>query len=309
MQTKQFSIRLDMQQALPFHPFEVIEGDTGNVVEITLENNGEAVLLNDCAIVVAFTSSMGFAMQDATSGVTIGDEAGVFSVLLDPDSYGPGNVSADVQVYSGPGNRVLVTSTRFDFRCKRSLISEEIIRANAAYPPLISATLACEQATAAANAAVASIDTSLGELNVQADWTETDSESDAYILHKPQTPFDLGAPEEIHAYQHAKDGDDPITPNAIGAAATANATVVLTAAGWTGDAAPFTQTASVAGAAASHCDVIVAPAAADREAYADYGLACAGQGSGTLTFCCEEKPIMDISVHALLVYDGGATEA
>lgn len=218
MQTKQFEIRLDMQQALPFHPFEVIEGDTGNVVVITLLNDGEEMLLNDCAVVVAFTSSKGFAMQDATSGVTIGEEAGVFSLLLDPDSYGPGNVSADVQIYSGPGNRVLVTSTRFDFRCKRSLISEEIIRANAAYPPLISATLACEQATANANAAVESIASSLGELNVQSDWTETDSASDAFILHKPQTPWDLGAPEEIHAYQHAAAGDDPITPAAIGAA-------------------------------------------------------------------------------------------
>ena len=299
MQYKTFSVRLDMQQALPFHPFEVVEGDTGNVVEITLLNDGEAMLLNDCAIVVAFTSSMGFAMQDETSGVTIGEDAGVFTLLLDPESYGPGNVSADVQVYSGPGNRVLVTSKRFDFRCKRSLISEEIIRANAAYPPLISATLACEQATQAANEAIASIDTSLGETNVQADWTESDAASDAYILHKPRTPWDFGAPEEIHAYQHASGGDDPVTPASIGATTRVSETVTLSAADWTGEAAPYTQTLAVNGIPAD-CDIVVAPALGAEEAFGECEIKAVAHAARSITFQCESKPDAAVGAHLLI---------
>ena len=294
MQTKTFGITLDMQQALPFHPFEVVEGDTGNVVDITLLNDGETVLLNGCAIVVAFTSSMGFAMQDETSGVTIGEEAGKLSILLDPGSFGPGNVSADVQVYSGPSRRVLITSQRFDFRCKRSLISEEIIRANAAYPPLIAATLACEQATEAANAAIAGIEGRLGETNVQSDWNVTDNQSDAFIKNKPYLPAepeDVGAAPAAHASQHALAGDDPI---AIGASAE------LTVAGWTGSAAPYSQTVSVTGVTETNA-VVASPAPASITAYGVAECRCTGQAAGTLTFQCERKPDAALTVNVLIL--------
>ncbi len=218
MQTKVFSICLDMRQSLPFHPFEVTEGDTGNVLHVTLQNDGEPLLLNDCTVVVVFTSSMGFAMQDETSGVTIDQLAGSFTVLLNPNNYGPGIVSVDMQVYSGPEGKVLITSTRFDFRCRRSLIGEEIIRANAAYPPLLVATQETREATAAALAAAARIDTDLGELNVQSDWAETDASSDAFIRNKPLlTPHAIGAAECRHAALHAAGGSDEITLASIGA--------------------------------------------------------------------------------------------
>ncbi len=218
MQTKVFSICLDMRQSLPFHPFEVTEGDTGNLLHITLQNDGEALLLNDCSVVVVFTSSMGFAMQDETSGVTLGEAAGTLTVLLNPNNYGPGNVSADVQVYSGPENKVLITSVRFDFRCRHSLVSAEIIRANAAYPPLLVAASEAREATAAALAAAQRIDTDIGELNVQSDWNETDAASDAFIRNKPLiTPHAIGAAEKDHALRHAAGGEDEITLTSIGA--------------------------------------------------------------------------------------------
>ncbi|HWQ98145.1 MAG TPA: BppU family phage baseplate upper protein [Clostridia bacterium] len=215
MQTKDYSITLDMMRTLPFRPFEVVEGDTGNLLHVTLLNNGDAMNLSGCSIQIAFASSNGFAMQDETSGITKTAETGTFDVALLATAYGAGNVSADVQVYSGENNKTLITSTRFDFRCRKSLISGEIIRANAAYPPLVEAARVANEAAAAALAAVERIDTDIGEMNVQADWDETDTAQDAYIRNKPaipDSPGDVGAAPASHAAQHQQGGSDPVTP-------------------------------------------------------------------------------------------------
>lgn len=243
MQTKEFSMALDMKRALPFRPFEVVEGDTGNVLHITLQNDGADMPLTGCGLCIVFASSAGFAIQDLSSGVSLAEGDGCIDVALNPSAYGAGSVSADIQVYSGENSETLITSTRFDFRCRRALISEDIIRANTAYPPLISATAEAIAATAAALAAAARIDTDLGELNVQADWDETDAQSDAYIQNKPAaftpaahaaahaaggsdviTPQSIGAMAQsaapnAHAASHASGGSDAITPQSIGAAA------------------------------------------------------------------------------------------
>ena len=215
MQTKDYSITLDMMRTLPFRPFEVVEGDTGNFLHVTLLNNGDAMDLSGCTIHVAFASSSGFAMQDETSGIEKTAETGTFDIALLPTAYGAGNVSADVQVYSGENGETLVTSTRFDFRCRKSLISGEIIRANSAYPPLVEAARVANEAAAAALAAAERIDSDIGELNVQADWSETDTAQDAYIRNKPaipSTPASVGAAPASHASQHQQGGSDPVTP-------------------------------------------------------------------------------------------------
>ncbi len=211
MQTKDYSITLDMVRTLPFRPFEVVEGDTGNILHVTLLNNGDAMDLSGCAIQIAFASSNGFAMQDETSGIAKAAQAGTFDVTLLPTAYGAGNVSADVQIYSGETSETLITSTRFDFRCRKSLISGDIIRANAAYPPLIEAArVAYEAAALARNAAQ-----QVGEPNVQADWAEADESQDAFIRNKPSIPSvpgDIGAAAASHAARHEQGGSDPVTP-------------------------------------------------------------------------------------------------
>lgn len=215
MQTKDYSITLDMMRTLPSRPFEVVEGDTGNILHVTLLNNGDAMDLAGCGIQIAFASSSGFAMQDETSGIVKTAQTGMFDITLLPTAYGAGNVSADVQVYSGENNTTLVTSTRFDFRCRKSLISGDIIRANAAYPPLVEAARVATEAAAAAYAAAERIGLDIGEMNVQADWSETDTEQDAFIRNKPgipASPGDVGAAPASHAAQHEQGGSDPVTP-------------------------------------------------------------------------------------------------
>ena len=235
MQTKDFSITLDMMRTLPFRPFEVVEGDTGNILHVTLLNNGDAMNLEGCKIHIAFASSCGFAMQDETSGIERTASPGAFDVALLPTAYGAGNVSADVQVYSGTGEDTLITSTRFDFRCRKSLISGDIIRANTAYPPLVEAARVANEAAAAALAAAERIDTDIGELNVQADWNEQDDTQDAFIRNKPVIPTvegNAGAPL-THAARHASDGADVVTPAAILAAGKSSlSSVTLLAENW-----------------------------------------------------------------------------
>lgn len=156
---KTFSLTLDMVRAMRSHPFEVVAGDTGNVLEVRLENDGVPVPLAGRYVCMVFRSGIGTALQDTDSGITLGEEAGTFSIALLPDSYSPGNVSADVQVYSGSDRKTLITSTRFTFRCRNALLNAETMRAQAAYPPLVAATrdaeAAAAQARAAAMAAVA----------------------------------------------------------------------------------------------------------------------------------------------------------
>ncbi|GEM_PF-2071394 len=221
MQTKDYTITLDMLRTLPFRPFEVVEGDTGNVLHITLLNNGDPMDISECNVCIAFASSAGFAMQDETSGIEKTAETGTFDVSLLPTAYGAGNVSADVQIYSGTDRASLITSTRFDFRCRKSLIDGETVRASSAYPPLVEAARIATEAAASALAAAARIDTDLGELNVQADWAETDAASDAFILNKPAipaVPSDIGAAAENHASRHAAGGADAVSPASILAA-------------------------------------------------------------------------------------------
>ncbi len=215
MQTKDFSVTLDMIRTLPFRPFEVVEGDTGNILHVTLLNNGDPMDLSACAIHIAYASSSGFAMQDETSGIVKTAATGTFDVTLLHTAYGAGNVCADVQIYSGDQSETLVTSTRFDFRCRKSLISGDIIRANLAYPPLIEAARVANEAAAFARAEAARIGNDLGEMNVQADWAEADAAQDSFIRNKPQlpsTPGAVGAAPASHAAQHQQGGSDPVTP-------------------------------------------------------------------------------------------------
>ena len=215
MQTKDYSVTLDMIRTLPFRPFEVVEGDTGNILHVTLLNNGDAMDLSACANQIAYASSSGFAMQDETSGIVKTPAVGTFDVTLLPSAYGAGNVCADVQIYSGEQNETLVTSTRFDFRCRKSLISGDIIRANLAYPPLIEAARVANEAATYARAQAERIGNDTGEMNVQADWAETDAEQDSFIRNKPQipaTPGAVGAAPASHASQHQQGGSDPVTP-------------------------------------------------------------------------------------------------
>ena len=97
-----------------------------------------------------------------------------------------------------------------------------------------------------------------------------------------------------------------LTADDVGAGAPAtSATITLTAAGWTGSAAPFSQQVSCSIVAADTAVVAVdvdtpgTDADADAEAINAWALCTQQnptQGAGTLTFYCTEKPTINIPV-------------
>ncbi len=248
-ETKTFALTLDMVRTIHSHPFEVVDGDTGNVLEVRLENNGVPVDLTGRYLCMVFRSCIGTALQDADSGIELGAETGTFSISLLPGSYGPGNVSADVQVYSGADRSTLITSTRFTFRCRNALLNDETMRAQATYPPLVAATREATAAAAAANAAAGQVTSAataaqqaaadaaqavedvqaaveaavaatveVGTVTTGAPGTEA-SVTNSGTANAAVLDFTIprGDPAGPHAAQHAAGGTDPITPAAIGA--------------------------------------------------------------------------------------------
>ena len=82
------------------------------------------------------------------------------------------------------------------------------------------------------------------------------------------------------------------------AAPSVGVTATLTAAGWDADAK--TQTVSVAGVtAAANCIITAVPDS--YMAYAEAGVRCTAQGSGTLTFACETVPTADVAANVLIL--------
>ena len=150
---KTFSLAIDMIRTIGQPPFEVVWGDTGNLLHVTLTNDGVPIDLAGAYVCVVFRSSIGTALQDETNGLTLSDTAGEFTLQLLPESYGAGDVSADIQLYTGEDRATLITSRRFTFRCRNALLNDKTMQANGTYPPLISATHAATEAAAIALAA------------------------------------------------------------------------------------------------------------------------------------------------------------
>lgn len=104
------------------------------------------------------------------------------------------------------------------------------------------------------------------EVNVQANWNETSSSSDAYIRNKPTIPK------------------------------VSSVTVSLAVANWSNNS----QTVSVTGVTASN-NVIVSPAPSSIDNYVAAGIKCTAQASNSLTFTCTTTPSTAISVNILII--------
>lgn len=72
--------------------------------------------------------------------------------------------------------------------------------------------------------------------------------------------------------------------------------VTLTAAGWTGSAAPYSQTVAVPGVLEDVSAQLIHILPDDPDAWAAAGARCTGQGAGALTFEAKEKVEMGIFV-------------
>ena len=57
--TKSFKVTLDIARSISNREFSVVEGDTGNTLSITLNDNGKAVDLTGCRVLALFSKSNG----------------------------------------------------------------------------------------------------------------------------------------------------------------------------------------------------------------------------------------------------------
>lgn len=91
--------------------------------------------------------------------------------------------------------------------------------------------------------------------------------------------------------------DNSVTAEKIvGGAVSSSFTVLLTAAGWAGNA----QTVTANGVNADNT-VVVSPAPASYTAYAEGAVRCTAQGSNSLTFTCDDVPAGNITVNVTVI--------
>lgn len=141
MVNKTFDIELDIKRSSSNQNFEVVEGDNANIIHITLTDNGEAVDLTDCRVLAIFSKSTGTSSQDsaiADNGITItGDDSNEVNIELFTTSFAPGIVECELQVFSGVDLKILATSAKFNFTCRRGILNEDTIESTNEYPLLV----------------------------------------------------------------------------------------------------------------------------------------------------------------------------
>ena len=146
MVQKRFGVDLDIKRPTSNREFEVVEGDTGNIIEVTLTDNGQPVDMTGCFVAAVFSKSDGTAMQDTKAhGVTLDpQESNHLIIELYTGSFAPGMVECEIQVFSGEENKTLVTSAKFNFTCRRSIMNDDTVEATDEYPLLIDLMDQCE---------------------------------------------------------------------------------------------------------------------------------------------------------------------
>ena len=123
---KQFAFDLDLKRTEPIKPFEVVDGDTGNVLVIGLYDNGTALDLTGKKVAAVFATSRGTAVQDVDDG-SVAVSGGTVTIALSPGSFAPGMVECEIEIGSAALNTVghaydkLVTVPKFNFACRSAI--------------------------------------------------------------------------------------------------------------------------------------------------------------------------------------------
>ncbi len=154
---KRFDVSLDIKKSMSNREFEVVEGDTGNILEVTLTDDGAQVNLSGCFVQAVFSKSDGHTASEHNlgAGITLDSiRPNAFEILLYPVSIAPGMVECEIQVYSKDGGiaeladiagATLSTSAKFNFFCRRSIANDEVLQSEPPWPLLVSLVESCNE--------------------------------------------------------------------------------------------------------------------------------------------------------------------
>ncbi|HMM30342.1 MAG TPA: BppU family phage baseplate upper protein [Clostridia bacterium] len=143
MVEKHFPVALDLKRPTVMQEFELVENDNGNFIDITLTDDGEAVDLTSCRVVVVFAKSNGTSSQDSGTeggGITVDENTVSIDVFI--SSIAAGMVECELQVFS---EETLVTTASFNFKCRKGIMCEETVQSSEEYPLLVGLIQQCEE--------------------------------------------------------------------------------------------------------------------------------------------------------------------
>lgn len=159
---KEFDLSVDIKRSAPIQPFEVVEGDTGSVIRVSVTDDGSPVELEDKYVTAVFQSARGTRILDSgEGGITL--DGSTAEIALLPTAVAPGPVVCELQIRSSTADEpesftdydVLVTTARFTFTCRAAMLNEDALEALPETPLLNAFLLSAEEAEQARAAAEA----------------------------------------------------------------------------------------------------------------------------------------------------------
>lgn len=141
MVNKTFELIIDTKRPMSNREFEVVEGDTGNVIVVDLFDNGEAVDLSECSHVIAvFANSKAVVYQssnDSEGGVEVCADGitNRIKISLHKESFTVGITECELQVFSS--SSVMITTARFNFNSRSAIYGDSAVSSSAQYPLLV----------------------------------------------------------------------------------------------------------------------------------------------------------------------------
>lgn len=138
---KTFELSLDIKRPTYHDEFSVVNGDNGNLIHIFLMDGETPVDLSGCRVIAAFSRPDGAAsMQDSGiegNGLTLdGENGNEVIIALSPACFSPGVVECELQIYSDNTLSTLITTARFNFVCRPSIINQDTLQASSEFPLL-----------------------------------------------------------------------------------------------------------------------------------------------------------------------------
>lgn len=159
---KRFEVPVDLKRPVPIREFEVVEGDTGNEIEVTVTDGGVPVDLDGHCVIAVFSHSNGVSCISGENGIaTDGNKA---TISLMTDAFSNGMVECELQIYSSTEsedpdfseNDILVTTAKFNFKCRKAILNGDTTECEPHFPLLTGLIGSVEEAETARAEAEAS---------------------------------------------------------------------------------------------------------------------------------------------------------